>query len=227
MNHPVNPTILHVVERPTDASTELDRAIVQAGFDADRVETVYEAMARLVRPINEMARAVIVCVDTLAAAELEFFTLAARRWPDVPLYIYGRSAEGHRQQRALALGARSEVTAARMAAVLGTLAQDQIAEVRVAPPSAHAEPAEAVEAQPTGPTSVPTPWRPASNRPQRTPPGSKDRLADDGDSERASHEAEPRRSSTGSLLSPQEVDALLSEDDVSEPSEEATHDRRA
>jgi len=218
MSRPVNPTILHVVERPTDASTELDRAIARAGFDADRVETVYEAMARLVRPVSEMARAVVVCVDTLAAAELEFFTLAARRWPDVPLYIYGRSAEGHRRQRALALGARSEVTAAQMAALLGTLVQDRTTEVRVASPSARAEPPQAVEALPTGPTSVPTPWRPASNRPQRTPPGTKGRLADDGDSKQASHEAKPHRPSTGPLLSPQEVDALLSEDDVSEPS---------
>jgi hypothetical protein len=118
MRPPERPSILHVVERSSEASADFDRAIDEAGFDLDYAETTYGAMARLVRPEGGPPQAVIVCVDCLDTPELEFFTLTARLYPNLPVYVYGRSADGLRRQRALALGARSEVTANRFAALL-------------------------------------------------------------------------------------------------------------
>jgi hypothetical protein len=124
MNRAGCPTLLHVVERPTSVSDDLDRAAGQAGFEVEHIDTVYGALAQLVGPTGRTLTAVIVCLDGLEAAELEFFTLAARLAPNTPLYVYGRSAEGQRQQRAVSLGARSEVSADQMTSLLASLLQE-------------------------------------------------------------------------------------------------------
>jgi len=134
MNQTSRPTLLHVVEQPTGASGDFDQACGQAGFDVEHVETVYGAMARLVRPKDHPVCAVIVCLDGLEPSELEFFTLAAKLAPTVPLYIYGEGPDGQRRHRALSLGARREVSADRIAEVLAALGQDQPAE-GVEPPT--------------------------------------------------------------------------------------------
>lgn len=220
------PTVIHVVERPKDASAEFDRAIAQAGCRAERVETVYGALARLVRPEDRPALAVIVCVDALAGPELEFFVLAAQRCPDVPVYVYGCTESGDRRQRACAIGAQSDVSAEHIATVLTELGRVRSGEtapepqpappmpvtVEEAPAEETPEPAteeepttvaeDATPAAPTTPAAdrsgvgVPTPWQPAAGRPQRIPPGAK---AGAG-----------RRTPDEPLLTRQEVDALLS-----------------
>jgi len=122
-----SPSILHVVERPGGTSDDFDRAVCQAEFDVEHVETVYGAMARLVRPCGRPIAAVLVCLDGLEANELEFFTLAAQYAPGVPIYVYGRSADGQRRQRAVSLGADSEVTLSRITAILPSLHQNRLA----------------------------------------------------------------------------------------------------
>ncbi len=152
MNAPACPAVVHVVERPTEASAEFDRSIARVGLQPDVVETVYGAMARLARPGDVPVRAVLVCVDALEAAELEFFTLAARRYPDVPLYVYGQSVEGQRRQRALALGAQLEVTADRLGSALGALVHRGGVEVSPEPVHAAVEDADA-SSEPTEETT--------------------------------------------------------------------------
>jgi hypothetical protein len=204
-------TVLHVVERPTLLTGDFDAAVEKAGLQVERTETVYGAMARLVRQAGRPVAAVVVCLDGLEAAELEFFTLAARLAPATPLYIYGRSTNLQRQQRAISLGAESEVSADRLAALLSTLEKNH--STRVSPPRVAAS-VESIEAVPVSedgrvaaaekaargrdrmPSAVPTPWRPAANRPRRIPPG-------------RGPLAGPNLSLTEPLLSRQEVDALL------------------
>ncbi len=125
MNRRTRPTVLHVVERPSAVSGKLDRAAERAAFDVEHVETVYSAMARLVRDGSAAARAVLVCVDSLDAPDLEFFALMGRHRPEIPVYIYGQSVDGHRRQRALALGARCAVSPADIETLLETLAGEQ------------------------------------------------------------------------------------------------------
>jgi len=249
MSPPDRPTILHVVEGPTEASSELDRAIAQAGFDVEHVETVYGAMARLVRPLNGPIRAVIVCVDALDAPDLEFFTLAARRRPNVPVYVHGQSVDPLRRQRALALGAQSEVSANHIATVLTALDTDRPVEVQERPveapvdvpppaasgPAAVAEeppvpsPPETVESDdrvrdedaaepaPGRTTKIPTPWEPAANGPRRIPPRANTRAeADEVNVDMPKSEDASAQPLPKALLSPQEVDALLSELHLSE-----------
>lgn len=118
------PVVLHVVERPTEAASELDLGVAHAGFDVLRVDTVYGATARLARPNGQsVIKAVLVCADALEASELAFFALAAKRWPEIPVYVYGQSTDGARRQRALALGAASEVVAGRIDVVLADLVE--------------------------------------------------------------------------------------------------------
>ncbi|MBN1341882.1 MAG: hypothetical protein JXQ73_04340 [Phycisphaerae bacterium] len=119
--------VLHVVERSSSASSEYETAVAQAGFDVQRVDTVYAALAGLARPVDGAIHAVLVCVDDLDATELEFFTLVGREWPNLPLYIYGQAMDGHRRQRAMALGAQSESSAARVATILAARATRQSA----------------------------------------------------------------------------------------------------
>jgi hypothetical protein len=266
MSRPLLPIVLHVVERPTQASSDFDRAIAQAGFEAEWVDSVYAALARLLRPGDEPARAVLICIDTLEASELEFFTLAARRCPDVPLYIYGESVTGDRRQRALALGAQSELTAARVVDVLSSLTRAEPAEKPPEPPLPQGEPtvtveepepmaapapqpapeaapssqsdvgspegdvAEDAEAAPPEPPhggQVPTPWQPASGRPQRVPPGARAQTGPRTDQDRAPSDQEADEGDESipqPVLSPQEVNALLSGAHPSQRPEESIDD---
>ena len=55
-------------------------------------------------------RAMVLCMDVLGAAELEFFTVVARARPQLPIYIYGETAVGARLARAVESAVVSAVT---------------------------------------------------------------------------------------------------------------------
>jgi hypothetical protein len=158
MNRAGCPTLLHVVERPTSVSDDFDRAVGNAGFNVKHIDTVYGALARVLRPAGNAPTAVIVCLDRLEAGELEFFTLAAKLAPSVPVYVYGRAPDGRRQQRALSLGARSEVSADHIATVLASLLQEAT------------EPAEALHREFAAPAPPPIEPHLTEPSPEQGPP---------------------------------------------------------
>jgi hypothetical protein len=216
----IRPTVLHVVERSTGAACEFDRAIDQAGFDVQHVETVYGAMARIARPETGLIDAVVVCVDGLEPSELQFFTFAGQRCPDLPLYIYGQSTDGSRTQRALALGARLQVAAQQLADILiappTDVAEAPEPEPASAPLSADVMVETSADTQVTD-TKVPTPWEPASSQPKRTPPGS--RRQETSEADRPSQA--PSDAASDPLLTRQEIDALFSEPQAPQQAREA------
>lgn len=217
MNRPVAPLVLHVVERPTDTSSEFDEALLQAGLDVKHDETVYGALARLVRPADNPIKAIVVCVDSLDAADLEFFTQVACHYPKLPVYIYGGRPDEHRRRQALALGAQAEVSVDRIITVLTAQPEDQ----RLEPPAAASESIP----EPARSSGVPTPWKPSSDRPQRIPPGGKPRSG--GEHDQDDSPPGPSTPARERLLSWQEVEALLSEPYLPEHTDEADDDRPA
>lgn len=225
--------ILHVVQRPSAISLDFEAPIVQAGFNVKRIDDVYQAAARLIRSQPTDVLAVLVCIDNLDAPELEFFAIAAREWPDVPLYVYGRAMDARRRERALALGARAEVDPSHIVSALAARARiskvapiqrddeaeattpDRPVSVAEPEPSTPAEPQQTTTDEPDTDETIPTPWQPSADRPQRVPPAMRtSRQTDDRRRARAAGATDD------ALLTPQEVSALLSD----EPSEQESQD---
>ncbi len=79
---------------------------------------VYRGLARLCSADSSTSkstrqwRAVIVCVDNLAPAELEFFSVLRRKHPDLPVYVYGMEHFESRIQQAIGRGATGRVNEA-------------------------------------------------------------------------------------------------------------------
>lgn len=79
---------------------------------------VYRGLARLCSADSSTSkwprqwRAVIVCVDNLAPAELEFFSVLRRKHPNVPVYVYGMEHFESRIQQAIGRGATGRVNEA-------------------------------------------------------------------------------------------------------------------
>lgn len=214
MDSSTRAVVLHVAERLSKTTDDFDSAVDQAGYEVEHCETVYGALACLVRPAGRPISAVIVCLDSLEPSELEFFTLAAAHAPSIPVYVYGRSANGQRQQRAISCGAKSEITADHIAAVLAAVAQDRPAEssgtdVRQGSTAdVGRSPAKGGLAHRS--TRVPTPWQPAAGRPQRVPPGGR-KAREQAIAGRSAKAGGPHSAFGEPLVSRQEVDALLGE----------------
>ncbi len=222
MNRIGGTVIVHVVERPTAIGLDFEAPLVQAGFDVQRVVDVYQAAARLVRGGDGDVLAVLVCIDCLDAPELEFFAIAAREWPDLPLYVYGQAMDTRRRDRALALGARAEIDPAHMVDALierSERAAPVIAADTVATAGTPDQPEVAAEAERDTPDEpdetteawIPTPWQPTADRPQRVPPSR--RAAQRQRTGKSEDTPSPHATDRDdALLTPQEVSALLSDE---------------
>lgn len=132
---------------------------------------VYRTLARLCAKGASPPGALLVCVDDLGRAEMEFFSIVARTRRGLPVYAYGEERARHRVESAVALGA---IEASE--AVILALADD---DARHAPPIHH--------------LSVPPPRECAATREgsiPRTVTG-KSSLADGSPSEPAESHANP------------------------------------
>lgn len=90
---------------------------------------VYRTLARLCANDASPPGALLVCVDDLGRAEMEFFSIVARTCRGVPVYAYGEERARHRVESAVALGAIEASEATILA-----LADD---DARHAPPIHH------------------------------------------------------------------------------------------
>lgn len=100
--------ILHVGPSAADHVRAVAAQLSATKARVESVGDVYRALA-LMGTQQPPAAAVVVCVDELAAKELEFFTLAARCHPQTPVYVYGDQRLESRVLRALELGAHDRV----------------------------------------------------------------------------------------------------------------------
>ncbi len=115
MNDPTT-KILHIrPERAAEAAVgKMDALLVAAASDVDSCSDVYRGLARSGHSGPDAPRAVIVCVDGLGAAEMEFFHLFSRLRRGVKVYVYASPHGGERSTsrmaRAIELGATGLAT---------------------------------------------------------------------------------------------------------------------
>jgi hypothetical protein len=88
-----------------------------AGLKVRDVGDVYRALARLGRAQEAPPVAVVVCMDDLAASEIEFFSLVRRIHRGLAVYVYATDGARERAARAIALGATGELTDEAFAAL--------------------------------------------------------------------------------------------------------------
>lgn len=148
---------------------------------------VYVALAELLGRSSpdsrqpDRATAAIVCVDNLGPAEMEFFTLTARRTPQTPVYVYTERGDHKRVQRAIHLGATGELSDQALSELSEPMVQQATADAddpMHEPDSATDElatdtqsPTEApVDEDDDAPTSVRVPWLRYEDAPNRGAP---------------------------------------------------------
>lgn len=112
-------TVLHVRPHAGRSACADDMATRLGATDLsiDTCHDIYRGLARASADQQSSSagsgaplRAMVVCMDVLGAAELEFFAVVARVRPQLPIYIYGETAVGSRLSRAVEFGAVSEAT---------------------------------------------------------------------------------------------------------------------
>ncbi len=127
--------VLHIRLDPSDSlpAGEMDAMLAAASLGVDTCSDVYQGLARLclvldapqlasratadVRPhgessasVEEAPWAIIVCMDGLSQAELEFFFIVPRTFQGVKVYVYGGARSKTRIGRAIELGATGRAT---------------------------------------------------------------------------------------------------------------------
>ncbi len=120
----------------------LEEMLTATSLRAEVFTDVYRGLARLCSPDTEEApqpRAVIVCVDDLGPAELEFFLVLGRARPDLPVYVYGMDHFASRIDKAIELGATGRAT--------GGLIRS-LADIAATPPGETSEPSVQDEIEP-------------------------------------------------------------------------------
>lgn len=90
-------------------------AVLAERFETETRRDVYVALARILKTMPPAAGpapvAVLVCIDHMEAAELEFFSLVARHRPEFPTLVYGRSDLEALISQAIDRGATGRATA--------------------------------------------------------------------------------------------------------------------
>jgi len=146
-------------------AAEVEADLRAAGLVTERCGDVYRGLARVKPDGADVSQVLVVGVDRLGPAQMEFFQHAVRLLPSVPVFVYGTAQHEHKLEQALQLGATARLTEE----VLQELAQPAPAEADVdlptSSPTAVAEvPAVAdeivggvLEETPTAPGTTPAP----------------------------------------------------------------------
>ena len=234
--------VLHVAPLEQASAREMAEVIRQSGCEVVAVGDVYRALARLGRMSAGDVAAVIVCLDRLTEAQLEFIQLASRQHRGVPVYVYGQPQARSKIDAAVRLGAAGAVDAARLDRVFSgrgagngrttdasgadeAVDEPEGADLEVSTggraveetePVEAAEPIEPVAAKSTKPGSgstVRVPWLRYDDRPQRTPPK---KAPSKPPTPEPPAEVEPP------LLSPEELEALMGEQSPEGPSRDTS-----
>ena len=102
--------VLHVYSAPSPQTQRVEQLLDRESLDSISAPDVYRALARLARDPHQAQIAVLVCVDQLGPAEMEFFKIAARVCPDRSVYAYGDDRYTDRLRKATDLGASGSAT---------------------------------------------------------------------------------------------------------------------
>ena len=92
--------------------------LASASVNAEECGDVYRGLARVCSGDLGTCQTVMVCVDGLGSAELEFFSVVSRHRRDIVVYVYGDERSAGRIAEAIKLGAIGPVTDDLVHAVL-------------------------------------------------------------------------------------------------------------
>ncbi len=102
--------VLHIRgESAAESAAGVDSLLTTTTLKVKVCGDVYAGLAELCRT-RPAPRLVVVCVDDLGTAELEFFAIAARLEPEAPVYVYGAPQNEPRVVRAIESGATGRVS---------------------------------------------------------------------------------------------------------------------
>ncbi|HUW84313.1 MAG TPA: hypothetical protein VMZ31_16120 [Phycisphaerae bacterium] len=119
------PVVLHLTSTASQRSEQFNRAIADSGALCVQAHNVYEALARTVQPHGQDAPdTVLVCLDSVTDAELEFFELVHRCRPELALYVYASGPDASRAEPLANQHLASSVVPSEMPSVLDALRAD-------------------------------------------------------------------------------------------------------
>lgn len=101
---------MHVGGRVCPASERMEALLGMSSVPVEAYDDVYRALARLAQRNAPRVRALLVCVEPLRAAEMDFFAVVTRRFPDLPVWAYGDGQATWKVEEAIRLGARGRAT---------------------------------------------------------------------------------------------------------------------
>ena len=91
--------MLHLTSAASQRSEQFNRTIADSGALCVQADNVYEALARTVQPRGQDAPdVVLVCLDAVTDAELEFFKLAHQCRPELALCVYASGPDASRAE---------------------------------------------------------------------------------------------------------------------------------
>lgn len=160
--------VLHIRQAAPDIGpvAGLDSRLTAAGVRVETRSDVYGGLAGICRRGAEPVNVIVVRVDDLTAAEMEFFSIVSRLFPSTRVYVYGRERSAGKVTQACELGADSELTAR----VIGELTSSgrAIDRTPVATSPVISEPPpviERIETSPVPPEPLPRPATEAHDQP--------------------------------------------------------------
>ena len=142
----VSTRVLHIRPelRPGDSAEAIVAALAREEISVETFTDVFRGLSRLLRTRADRIRAVLVCVDGVAASEFEFFAIAKRLRPLVPVYVYGNPRTAARITRAIEFGATAPVTDELLAGLACSVAHPPARPTSVSEPAVVASNEEAV-----------------------------------------------------------------------------------
>ena len=118
--------VLHIRPEWAEQAAEIDSVLEADALTVEICPDVYRGLARVCAadssqsPSDSDLRAIVVCVDDLGPAELEFFSIVSRLRRTLPVFVYGQERYNFRVAKAIELGASGHVTAAAIHSVAGS-----------------------------------------------------------------------------------------------------------
>jgi len=109
-------------DRPTSAiaADSIESLLLSSPLHVDHCSDVYRGLARLGQSGSKIYDIAIICVDGLSTMELEFFSIVARRYPHISVYVYCRLPSRVRLDRAIELGAAGLASAELIRSLVAT-----------------------------------------------------------------------------------------------------------
>ncbi|MCH9058756.1 MAG: hypothetical protein IIB55_09030, partial [Planctomycetes bacterium] len=102
--------LFHIGSPRVDEVRAMTQRLAELPVRVRDCANVYQGLARLCIADSDKPSALVVSVDVMDAAELEFFRIVARLFPSLLVYVYGGARSCARVDRAIELGARDRAS---------------------------------------------------------------------------------------------------------------------